>query len=175
MVPFTLRAAGPADARELTRVQVLCWKQTYSAMLPAGFFTPEHEASRLAQWRRVLADPACQVALAEGSDGGLLGFAMAAKPFGEAAAGLPVGRQLYSLYVLAEHHGTGAGRALLDAVLGTAPAVLWVAQGNARAIAFYRRNGFAPDGTTMTDPAIPGITEVRMLRVGQPPHPGSVS
>lgn len=72
MVPFTLRAAGPADARELTRVQVLCWKQTYSAMLPAGFFTPEHEASRLAQWRRVLADPACQVALAEGSDGGLL-------------------------------------------------------------------------------------------------------
>lgn len=130
MVPFTLRAAGPADAWELTRVQVLCWKQTYSAMLPAGFFTPEHEASRLAQWRRVLADPACQVALAEGSDGGLL---------------------------------------------GTAPAVLWVAQGNARAIAFYRRNGFAPDGTTMTDPAIPGITEVRMLRVGQPPHPGSIS
>jgi ribosomal protein S18 acetylase RimI-like enzyme len=65
--------------------------------------------------------------------------------------------------VLAAHHGTGIGQTLLDEVLGSGPAQLWVAKQNPRAIAFYRRNGFAFDGAEQTDEST-DITEARMLR-----------
>jgi ribosomal protein S18 acetylase RimI-like enzyme len=68
------------------------------------------------------------------------------------------------LYVAAADHGGGAGQALLDAVLEEGPAVLWVAKENPRAIAFYRRNGFEFDGAEQTDPMVPTIIDVRMLR-----------
>lgn len=43
-------------------------------------------------------------------------------------------------------HGSGLGQALLDTAIGTEPAYLWIMAGNPRAEAFYRRNGFVPDG-----------------------------
>ena len=36
--------------------------------------------------------------------------------------------------------------------------------GNARAISFYTRNGFAFDGIEYTDPADPNMIELRMVR-----------
>lgn len=161
---FTLREARPEDAPALTAVHVRCWKQTYASMLPDGFFTEQYEASRLTQWQRVLTDPECRSVLAEDRAGNVVGLAMTAAPFGEHSTGLPVARQLYNLYVLSQAHGTGVGQALFDAVLGAQSAVLWVADQNARAIAFYRRNGFEMDGFTITDPKIPGLTEARMQR-----------
>jgi ribosomal protein S18 acetylase RimI-like enzyme len=56
------------------------------------------------------------------------------------------------------------GQALLDATLGTDPAMLWVAKENPRAIAFYRRNGFRFDGAEQIDPHAPRITDARMVR-----------
>ncbi|WP_369126832.1 GNAT family N-acetyltransferase, partial [Aeromonas veronii] len=70
--------------------------------------------------------------------------------------------ELTMLYLLASTHGGGAGQALLDAVLADRPASLWVAADNPRAHAFYRRNRFAPDGTTGTFGPI-GST-IRMVR-----------
>ena len=66
-------------------------------------------------------------------------------------------RQLYVLYVYAADHGTGAGRALLEAVIGaTEPTALWVADPNPRAQAFYRKWGFSECGAHVfqlgTDP-----------------------
>lgn len=47
-------------------------------------------------------------------------------------------QQLYVLYVLAAEHGTGVGAALLDAVVHPGESVvLWVADPNPRAQAFY--------------------------------------
>lgn len=66
------------------------------------------------------------------------------------------------LYVLAEHHGSGAGAGLLDAVVPAGvPAYLWVADPNPRAQAFYRKHGFVPDGVTQVDDGVP---EIRMVR-----------
>ena len=71
-------------------------------------------------------------------------------------------RQLYVLSVYAAGHGTGAGRALLEAVIDPAePAALWVADPNPRAQAFYRKHGFAADGTA---PSGDGVREIRMVR-----------
>jgi ribosomal protein S18 acetylase RimI-like enzyme len=66
------------------------------------------------------------------------------------------------LYLLAAAQGSGAGSALLDAVLDEdEPAVLWVADPNPRAQAFYRRHGFRPDGIEKTES---GVRELRMQR-----------
>jgi Predicted acyltransferase len=66
------------------------------------------------------------------------------------------------LYVYAADHGTGAGRALLEAVIDPAePAALWVADPNPRAQAFYRKHGFAADGTARSED---GVREIRMVR-----------
>ena len=58
------------------------------------------------------------------------------------------GAELTAIHVLPEHRGTGAGKALLDAVVaafgqwGVSDARLHVVAGNERAQAFYRRNGW---------------------------------
>jgi len=71
---------------------------------------------------------------------------------------------MFSIYLLAAAHGTGGGQSLLDAVVGAEPAQLWVLHGNARAISFYKRNGFAFDGVEYTDPADAKMVELRMVR-----------
>jgi predicted GNAT family N-acyltransferase len=74
---------------------------------------------------------------------------------------------LYVLYVCAADHGTGAGRGLLEAVIDSAePAVLWVADPNPRAQAFYRTHGFTADGNAQVQD---GVREIRMVR---DVHPG---
>lgn len=71
---------------------------------------------------------------------------------------------LFSMYVRAVWHGTGVGQALLDAVVGDEPAQLWVLEGNARAIPFYRRNGFSFDGVEYSDPLDANLIELRLVR-----------
>ena len=71
--------------------------------------------------------------------------------------------ELEGIYVLDAHHGTGVGQALLDAAVGDRPAYLWVLADNPRARAFYRRNGFEPDGTEKVDEEW-DVTEVRLVR-----------
>ena len=79
-------------------------------------------------------------------------------------AGADWARQLYVLYVRAADHGTGAGPALLEAVVDPEESVaLWVADPNPRAQAFYRKHGFVADGTAQLEG---GVREIRMVRAG---------
>lgn len=48
--------------------------------------------------------------------------------------------------------------------MGDGPAQLWVARDNPRAYAFYRRNGFRPDGAEQVMPEAEGFVEVRLVR-----------
>ena len=50
---------------------------------------------------------------------------------------------------------------MLEAVIDPAEsAVLWVADPNPRAQAFYRKHGFVPDGTAQVED---GVREIRMI------------
>ncbi|GAB3621856.1 GNAT family N-acetyltransferase [Glutamicibacter endophyticus] len=170
MSSYLLRVPVADDVPQIASLLVECWKQTYADLLPEGFFTNEHHASRVRQWERITTD------LHERPEMGLrpmiallgeqaIGVALAGPVRSESDRATGARLSLYMLYVLREHHGTGVGQRLLDAVLGQEPTMLWVAQENPRAIAFYQRNGFYFDGQTEQDPAAPAITDARMLRL----------
>src|SRR5699024_7805448 len=71
----------------------------------------------------------------------------------------------------------GLARALVDALLGDAPASLWVAEDNPRARRFYEKLGFAADGARQVDergPQLPGVPRVRGALAGpMAPRPGA--
>ncbi len=82
---------------------------------------------------------------------------------------LPETGEIYALYILREYYGAGVGQRLMEAALmqlaGYPRIALWVLQGNARAIRFYQKCGFAFDGAQATLDLGGPATEVRMQRV----------
>lgn len=146
----------------MARVNVWCWQETYRGLMSdAVLDDPGLPAARERFWRVALTDPRYRdnrVAVAE-RDGRMVGIAMSGPPLDPTAGCC---RHLYVLYVRAADHGTGAGPALLQAVLAPQEsATLWVADPNPRAQAFYRKHGFTADGTTQVEG---GVREIRMVR-----------
>jgi ribosomal protein S18 acetylase RimI-like enzyme len=133
-------------------------------MSDAVLWDPGFRAARERFWTAALTDEryrANRVAVAE-RNGELVGIAMSGPPLDAAVAWE---RQLYVLYVYAADHGSGAGRALLEAVVHPGePAALWVADPNPRAQAFYRKHGFVADGAAQVED---GVREIRMVRSPQ--------
>lgn len=164
MTGFLLRRATPEDCDELGALHVRCNRQTYT-QLPDAFWAAVSAADKADTWRTVLAGGTSPLlAVVEGR---LVGFAGAGPSLTREHVVDAAPRELYVLYLLQEFHGTGIGQALLDAVLEPGPAQLWVGAENARAIAFYRRNGFHPDGATDAMPEVyDGMPQVRLVRGG---------
>jgi ribosomal protein S18 acetylase RimI-like enzyme len=157
-----VRPARVQDAGQMARVHVRCWQETYRGLMPdAVLDDPGLPAARERMWTGALTGERYRqnrVAVAERDDE-LVGIAMSGPPEDITAAWT---RQLYVLYVSAADHGTGAGRALLQAAIDSAEAAaLWVADPNPRAQAFYRKHGFAADGTARFED---GVREIRMVR-----------
>jgi GNAT superfamily N-acetyltransferase len=159
---LAVRPVRIGDVAQMARVTVRCWQETYRGLMPdAVLDDPGLVAVRERFWAAALTDERYhenRVAVA-GRDGELIGIAMSGPPLD---AGAAWARQLYVLYVLAAEHGTGAGPALLEAVLDPEEsAALWVADPNPRAQAFYRKHGFAADGAAQVQGGVP---EIRMVR-----------
>jgi GNAT superfamily N-acetyltransferase len=158
-----LRAATVDDADRCGFVHYTSWVETYTGIASDDFWERASVERSVAIWRRLLED-GLDATVAE-VDGEIVGFAIARDS--QEAVGHPSvrDRELSNLYVLAAHHGTGTGQALLDAVLPPgAPAQLWAAQANPRARRFYERNGFVPDGATDDGTTFGGIAAIRMVR-----------
>jgi GNAT superfamily N-acetyltransferase len=143
-------------------VNVRSWQETYRGLVSNEVLDdPGFLAARERFWTAALTDERYRenrTAVAE-RDGELVGIAMSGPPL---EAGATWARQLYVLYVYAADHGTGAGPALLEAVVDPEESVaLWVADPNPRAQAFYHKHGFVADGTAQIDG---GLREIRMVR-----------
>jgi ribosomal protein S18 acetylase RimI-like enzyme len=159
---LTIRPAQVEDVAQMARVNVRCWQESYRGLMSdAVLDDPDFLNARERFWTAALTDERYRqnrVAVAE-RDGKLVGIAMSGPPLDAAA---PWARQLYVLYVHAADHGTGAGPALLEAVVDPEEsAALWVADPNPRAQAFYRKHGFVADGTAQVED---GVREIRMVR-----------
>jgi ribosomal protein S18 acetylase RimI-like enzyme len=156
-----VRPARAEDAHGIAEAHVLAWQQTYAHLVPSEVLAGLSVEQRELRWTQILARPGLDIAVAT-DHGAIVGFASAHT---DGDSNEPRDRELESIYLLAGQHGSGLGQRLLDAVIGDAPAFLWVAEDNPRARAFYTRNGFAVDGTTKVGPvAGTPVLEVRMVR-----------
>ena len=74
--------------------------------------------------------------------------------------------EIFALYVLRQYYGTGVGRLLMESALErlqSYPKVcLWVLKENKRAIRFYEKCGFRPDGEETVSAAV-DAAEIRMV------------
>ncbi|GAB4084871.1 GNAT family N-acetyltransferase [Myceligenerans cantabricum] len=158
-----LRTARLADAAAGARVHHATWVATYGDVLPAEFWETNTLEARVSAWQRLLVRGFAPT-LAE-VDGEVVGLAHAAGAATQYGVTPVRDTQLWMLYVLDAHHGTGVGQALLDAVVPPdEPCQLWVAEDNPRARRFYERNGFALEGARITGEDLPDVTELRMTR-----------
>jgi GNAT superfamily N-acetyltransferase len=156
----TVRPATVDDADGIARVHLRSWRETYSHLVEPGELDDLSEERRAERWRTIIAGGGeVWVAVV---DGAVIGFAGLG---GGDHDERPRAVELGALYVLAEHHGSGAGQALLDAAIGDAPAFLFVADSNPRATRFYERNGFVFDGVTENHPLVrTPVLSLRMVR-----------
>ena len=154
MVDVEVRAATTEDAPAIARVHVRSWQAAYRGLIHDEHLDALDENARADGWRaairsgrgRVLvADTRCEV----------VGFAALMASRDDDAE--PECGEVGAIYLVQEVWGRGLGRALMDVSLerlthdGFTEATLWVLRGNERAIRFYERAGFRPDGTEKTD------------------------
>lgn len=94
--------------------------------------------------------------------GRVIGFA----GYGDRGAEAPETGEVFAMYVLSEYYGRGIGQLLMAAALeqlkGYQQICLWVLKENRRAIRFYEKCGFRPDGTEMISSACKAA-EIRMV------------
>lgn len=163
--PYAIRLALPEDIPATLSMKAACWRETYASQRPESFFA-DHEArlDKEADWWRSGLEAGAELWIATDAGGSILGAAGGAPTLPD-DADTGVGIELQMLYVLAARHGTGLGLALMNRVIGDAPALLWVLEDNPRAQAFYAKHGFTRDGRSeqlIGDWA--GLSEVRMVR-----------
>ncbi len=165
---FVVRPAVAADADGVTTVHLQGWRETYTGLMPESVFE-ERESRRerrVEVWTEIIEGRSPfgkERAYVAELDGRIVGWATASDGLDDDS---PYPNQLDGLYVLKEAHGTGIGQALLEAAVGTdTGAFLWAIDAPTRAISFYRKMGFLPDGTKkpfLTDGA--GVMEQRLVR-----------
>ncbi|MGW7055278.1 N-acetyltransferase family protein [Streptomyces sp. NPDC054887] len=140
------------DCEAVARVRVRGWRTAYAGMVPRAYLdamsVPQDAARHRARLRAH--DGGARDLVAE-RDGQVVGWGCCG-PYRDEENGPTGDAELYALYVLPEHQGCGAGRALTAELLARAAAaghprmLLWVLTANARARRFYEQAGFAPDG-----------------------------
>lgn len=165
-MPFGIREARLADIEAAARVRAQAWRESFTGFLPeevldnADAWAPEVAA----RWAHNMTDRGATYWVGvDKATGSIVGVSHA-----DAATGpdQPTTLILKSLYVLDGAKGSGLAVALVRRAIGDdIRAHLWVIDGNERAIAFYRRLGFEPDGLIQDiEPGWPGGRQLRMVR-----------
>lgn len=154
-----MRRADRADASAIARVHIQAWRESFQHLLSAQTLAELDLDAHTQMWVDHLNDPTLRTYVAE-LNSKIVGFALV----GSAEPGAPRSVELKMLYTLDETKGSGLGQGLLNAAVGSEPALLWVAVRNPRARAFYLKNGFVPDGTAKTIARWDGVVNERFVR-----------
>jgi ribosomal protein S18 acetylase RimI-like enzyme len=135
-----IRAMTEQDVTAVSRLLGQSWRHTYSPIMgaeaTARISDAHHAPERIAA---ELADTNHMAFVAERADGAIVGYAMAGM---DAAGNVTLDR----LHINPSEYGSGLAADLLHAVLaahaGIPSIALEVLDGNDRAVAFYRKQGF---------------------------------
>lgn len=145
---FEIRRAGPGDAQALALAGAATFLETFAGILPGpdivAHCAVQHAPERYAGWLSA----GCPIWLAEAATGRApVGYLVLSPP------DLPIPSddrdvEVKRIYAFSRWHGTGLGRALMEAAANHAKAegrrrlLLGVYGRNERAIAFYLKTGF---------------------------------
>jgi GNAT superfamily N-acetyltransferase len=149
-----IRVARPGDELEVARVHVRSWQSAYAGLLPKDLLAGLDPARRAAGYTFGVDRAGVPATVVAEEEGRVLGFATTGAAWDADARGAG---ELFGLYVDPDHWRRGCGTLLMSeararlAGLGFADVVLWVLEGNKRAAAFYRADGWARDGTERDD------------------------
>lgn len=160
-----IRPATTSDADGIAAVIVASWRSAYAGLMPADYLAGLDVSARAAQWRDVIAGGRGTVLVAE-SAAGIVGFAAVGPSLDQSDADTAA---LYAIYVEPALWDAGVGHALHESAVGSlrdqgCTAVgLWVLRGNVRAITFYERHGWQPDGREQIDRTFP---EIELSEIG---------
>ena len=159
--PLDITIKMPETAEELRGKAYVHWRGWHDAY-PGLVSQAYLDRLTLEKCRQLALDrPECVLIAKDG--GRVVGFV----GFGDRGEEAPDTGEIFALYVLREYYGTGLGRRLMEAGLEQLrrfPSVcLWVLRENARAVRFYRKCGFVPDGAELVSPRV-GAAEIRMVR-----------
>lgn len=142
---IAIRTAGPADCDKIGALQVKVWLETYRGLIADSVLDTLSTVDQAASWRRILVrEPPVVLAVAERSNGTLLGFAGGGPSRGKR---LPHDSEVYAIYVLGAAQRQGLGQALMAAVgrqlsaQGFRSLCLWVLRDNGPARRFYESLG----------------------------------
>ncbi|MEV7425333.1 MULTISPECIES: GNAT family N-acetyltransferase [unclassified Streptomyces] len=146
-----IREMTADDCPAVAEVRVRGWQHAYAGVVPRTYLDAMSVEEETAVRREQFGEGAGRaVNLVAERDGRVVGWGCLGPGRDEDA---PAGAaELYTLYVLPAYLSTGVGRALMAALTARAEArgsrvlLLWVLAGNARARAFYARDGLRPDG-----------------------------
>ena len=144
-------------------VHYTAWNEAYTGLIPQAYL----DSRSLADCRRKARSGAFPtlVAIADGQVAGFANFIPESREF----VSVPDSCEVVALYVLEKFQRRGIGSALLDRCLEALPpdraVVLFVLEGNGKAIRFYQKHGFVFTGHSVTE-TVPGgeIRELEMVK-----------
>ncbi|HAT87788.1 GNAT family N-acetyltransferase [Cohaesibacter gelatinilyticus] len=155
MTIINLRVANPDDAKAISRLKVLCWRDSYKGLMPDPALDNLDAKAEEPHWREWLSDEKsglCAYVLHEGQN--LIGYALAG-PFrsleksDDEVEPMPdlADSEIYAIYLHPNHQRQGHGKMLVSALTkdlidhGYKDVALWVVGGNMKAESFYERIG----------------------------------
>ena len=140
------------------------WHEAYPGLVDQGYL----DAFTLEKCEKIAFNCPDNLIVAK-DNGRVIGFV----GFGDRGEEAPDTGEIFALYVLADYHGKGVAQQLMKAGLDQLkhyPKVcLWVLKENKRAIRFYQKSGFVPDGEELISPRI-AAAEIRMVLQGVNPE-----
>ena len=148
---WTIRTAALGDAPGVAALHVASWRWAYRGLLSDEVLTALSVEDRTEMWTGLVADEGVSVLVAERHGAALAGFASASASRDEDAT--PGTGEVTAIYVDEGAAGSGLGHELFERVQvelrrrGFTRSTLWVLEANARARAFYEREGWRWDGS----------------------------
>ncbi len=141
-----IRKATLKDAATIARIHVCTWRVAYAGIVPDEYLASLSEEERTKSWQQRLTDGRTIIWVAE-EDGQVIGWVSGGASRDSDAQG---DAEVYAIYVASQHLGCGVGRELMAKMEDSLPdgqgTTLWVLRDNQRAIRFYEKMGYRPDG-----------------------------
>lgn len=162
-----IRYAEVSDAKALGEIHSLSWREAYKGIVPDGVleaFTPEKRAAAF-EWFVTARSSYIAIALSEGEAAGWVCFEKCRDEGSPASRG-----EVWGIYLNPKFWRRGIGAALINWAieelrkLGYTSVALWVLEENARARAFYEKQGFVPDGARKEITIGKKLWEIRYVR-----------